>query len=254
MYPQITVFGMSVPTYGVCVGVGLLILFFYLIIILHKKHCLDREIYFILPKLLVSLIGGLFGAMLFDAVVKIPQNGGLKLSGMTFYGGLIAGFSIMICLLLIFRKTTFSPLEWLNVLTVPFVLFHCCGRIGCFFVGCCYGKPTDGPLGIVFPDLPEAGIFHNGQAVLPTQLIEAIMLGLLAIFLICLGKHQFFIYAYVYPVFRFVIEFFRDDDRGSYVGVLSPSQFVSVLIVAIVTFYIAMRLIVRRVALRKSRD
>ncbi len=132
------------------------------------------------------------------------------------------------------------------------MFFHCCGRIGCFFAGCCYGKPTDGPLGIVFPDLPEAGIFHNGQAVLPTQLIEAIMLLLLAIVLICLGKHQFFIYAYVYPVFRIVIEFFRDDNRGSFVGVLSPSQFVSVLIVAFITVYILTHVIVRRVALSKS--
>ena len=40
------------------------------------------------------------------------------------------------------------------------------------------------------------------------------------------------LYMLAYGVFRFIIEFFRDDDRGTLIsGVFSPSQIISVLLV-----------------------
>ena len=35
---------------------------------------------------------------------------------------------------------------------------HSLGRVGCFFAGCCYGKPTDSWLGVKFPAAARAGI------------------------------------------------------------------------------------------------
>ena len=35
----------------------------------------------------------------------------------------------------------------------------------------------------------------------------------------------------LYGIFRFVIEYFRDDDRGEFVPGMSPSQFWSVILV-----------------------
>lgn len=252
MYPQITIGNSTIPTYGLCVGVGLLALFFYIIIYLHRRHCLDKEAYYILPKLVLALLAGLGGAILFDAIVKIPQNHGFKIEGMTFYGGLIAGFAMMTVLLLCFKKTSFTPMQWLGILTVPFVLFHFFGRIGCFLGGCCYGRATDGPFGVVFPDQPDKGIIHNGQAVYPTQLFEAAGLFVIAAVTFFARKHKFYIYAYSYPIFRFCIEFLRDDNRGSFIGALSPSQFVSVLLLAVVTIYIVAMTIVRRRKTKKA--
>ena len=44
-------------------------------------------------------------------------------------------------------------------------------------------------------------------------------------------KYNFGVYAVAYGVWRFIIEFVRDDHRGSFLGVLTPSQFWSIIMV-----------------------
>ena len=72
---------------------------------------------------------------------------------------------------------------------------------------------------------------------IPTQLFEAIFLFLLAIVLTILliklaNRHTAAIYMVSYGIFRFLIEFIRDDDRGSLgSSVLSPSQLISIVLV-----------------------
>jgi phosphatidylglycerol:prolipoprotein diacylglycerol transferase len=48
------------------------------------------------------------------------------------------------------------------------------------------------------------------------------------------------VYLVSYGIWRFVIEFFRDDHRGSLVGNLTPSQFWSIIMVVggIATFFL----------------
>ncbi len=114
-------------------------------------------------------------------------------------------------------------------LTPPFILFHFCGRIGCFFGGCCYGKATDSCLGIVFPDNPAAGIYHNGIKCYPTQLFEAFAL-LIILIAVCAIKNKIFCYLLFYSVCRFVIEFFRGDERGYISQFISPAQTISIVV------------------------
>ena len=53
-------------------------------------------------------------------------------------------------------------------LAVPLVaLAQCIGRIGCFLAGCCYGRETDGPFGVVFHDSVYA---PGGMRLFPVQL------------------------------------------------------------------------------------
>jgi phosphatidylglycerol:prolipoprotein diacylglycerol transferase len=47
------------------------------------------------------------------------------------------------------------------------------------------------------------------------------------------GGRTFWLYILLYAISRFIIEFFRGDERGMVFGVLSTSQFVSVLILPI---------------------
>ena len=113
------------------------------------------------------------------------------------------------------------------------------GRIGCFFAGCCWGTPTHSLLGVTF----TSQIAHQltgvplNISIHPTQLYEAGLVLASIPFLMWLRKHKTFqgevILAYVtyYAIARFVIEFVRDDPRGSYVnGMLSTSQLISLLI------------------------
>jgi len=113
------------------------------------------------------------------------------------------------------------------------------GRIGCFFYGCCYGKPTTSSIGILFPRESPAGLL--GVKVIPTQLISAIFLLLLFFLLLFLMKKKKFngqillAYAFFYGIFRFIIEFYRGDPRRE-VFSLSTSGFISLILVILSVF------------------
>ncbi|MBR5031966.1 MAG: prolipoprotein diacylglyceryl transferase [Clostridia bacterium] len=193
---------------------------------------------YIILKLLIAAYFGIAGALLYDTLFKFIETGRFVFGGISFYGGLIGGAAALYVLCRRDKNSSLTPLEWLDGMTLPFLAFHFCGRIGCFLGGCCYGKATDGFLGVYFPDIPEDNVFHYGQKCLPTQLFEAAAIALCALILATvLKKRRFMNYLILYPVCRFVIEFWRGDDRGSTGFFLSPSQLVSLLILVIPAVY-----------------
>ena len=125
-------------------------------------------------------------------------------------------------------------------------------RIGCFMAGCCHGVPTDGPLGMVFPDgsqaarvFPDsaASLAHpHSLAVYPTQLFES-ALGLFFLFplsLWILRRRKFTGQAFLtlvalYSIGRFSLEMIRgDDDRGMVFDLFSTSQFIALCLLPVV--------------------
>ena len=73
---------------------------------------------------------------------------------------------------------------------------------------------------------------------MPTQLFECIFLALLTAVMIVLlfkfkFKYNFSLYTIAYGVWRFGIEFARDDHRGSFLGAITPSQFWSIIMVIV---------------------
>ncbi len=199
-----------------------------------------KEWAYIYPKLIIALFGGYFGALFYDAAFKTAERGVFRLQGIAFYGGFIGAVAaVYLAMVIMPAYTSFTRLEWLNRLTVPFVVFHLFGRIGCFFAGCCYGKTTSGAFGITFPDQPEYGLFRHGEKVIPTQLYEALALVCIAALLVWVfKKHRFMNYLLLYPTFRFFIEFFRGDDRGATGTPFSPAQLTSIALIIIpITYY-----------------
>lgn len=195
------------------------------------------------------LLAGLIGARIVFILTKLPEylkdpieifkfwNGGL-----VWYGGFIGA---ALCLVYFARKQRLNYFKFADTM-VPFMaLAHACGRFGCIAAGCCFGKPTDRPWGIVFPPGSMAaqehqaeGLIHMGEPSLPvhpTQLYEAgAELALFALLLwLARSKRfhgqQFLIWLAIYPVMRTVIELFRGDkERGVYI--LSTSQYLSILV------------------------
>ena len=117
-------------------------------------------------------------------------------------------------------------------------LKHIVGRLGCFLAGCCYGKPTTLPWGITFTDPFAAANVGTplGVHLHPTQLYEAGAEGLILLGLLLTEKkgkpypgRTFWLYILLYAVSRFIIEYFRGDERGT-VGIFSTSQFISVVL------------------------
>lgn len=254
MYPAVNIGSVSVSTFTLCAIAGVTA---FILSVLYKISKFDNfaaEAYFILPKLFIACGAGFVGAVFFDALVKIPENGGFRISGITFYGGAVTGTAVLAAELAAFSKRTrLSVIGWLNLVTVPFLIFHFFGRIGCFFGGCCYGKPTNGIWGVAFPDNAEAGIYHYGQKVFPTQLFEAAAIAAIALTLVLAKiKNAFAVYCVAYPVARFAIEFLRGDDRGGFAGVFSPAQIFSLVILGAAVIVIAVTIIKKRRADRRK--
>lgn len=150
---------------------------------------------------------------------------------MTFYGGLIGGvITFLLTYKFYFLKHNKSIMKNILEIVPACIAFgHGFGRIGCFLSGCCYGVITDSCIGIHFPNLENK--------VIPTQLIEMIFLFVLsaALALLAFKNYKsiiFPIYTGFYGVFRFILEFFRGDERGQLAG-LSPSQYISLVLIVI---------------------
>ena len=151
--------------------------------------------------------------------------------GFVFYGALIGG--VLGIFFYSFRKK--QPFfAFMDLFAPSLTLAHAFGRIGCFCAGCCYGSVTHSFLGVRFP---AESLAPSGVSLLPTQVLESAFLFLLAVALVWLLKKRRTFgtvtgwYLILYGMWRFFIEFYRGDDRGT-VGMLSTSQFIAIFMLA----------------------
>jgi phosphatidylglycerol:prolipoprotein diacylglycerol transferase len=159
----------------------------------------------------------------------------LARSGGVFYGGLILAVAVALYYI---RKIGLPLWTTCDVFAPGIALGHVVGRFGCLFAGCCYGKEAHVPWAITFHDPFAAANVGTplGVPLHPTQLYEAGAELLILIALLVTERkgrpypgRTFWLYMLLYAVSRFIIEFYRGDERGM-VGALSTSQFISVLL------------------------
>ena len=225
---------LNVHMYGIMIAIGILGTFAVLYLYSKKKEIDTSFTDFMFYDGVFSIVVGFGSAAVFQALYNYIENPsyGFRIgSGITFIGGLIGGVLCFLAVYFIFRKKLSNRLY--KVLSLPpccILIAHAFGRVGCFFAGCCYGKETDSFLGVKFPRL--------AHTVHPTQLYEAFFLFLM--FGICTYlylkkdfRHNMSLYLISYGVFRFFIEYLRDDTRGELIGNISPSQFWSLVMVVI---------------------
>ena len=235
MLPSFQALGLTIPMYGVMSALGMLAAF--VLLGLTRKHTRFSEDQ-ALSAALWAIIMGFLGAKVLYWIVEIDQiiaDPSYLLhtlrEGFVFYGALIGGLGGVAIYSLRKKLPFFSLTDYF----IPgLVIGHAFGRIGCFFAGCCYGMECETPISVVFP---AGGAAPAGIPLLPTQLMESAFLFLLCAFLVWrLTKKKPFgtvsgWYMVLYGVWRFVIEFFRSDERGA-VGALSTSQFISLFVFA----------------------
>jgi phosphatidylglycerol:prolipoprotein diacylglycerol transferase len=247
MHPRLFELPWSIPylgpitvyTYGVLLAAAYLF-GLQLAIVRARKRELDATR--VMDLGIYIIISALIGAKLLLLVTDFQtfRNSPAELltlarSGGVFYGGLI--LAVVVSLIYI-RRVGLPLWTTCDVFAPGIALGHVIGRFGCFFAGCCWGKPTTLPWGITFTDpfaLANVGTPLN-VALHPTQLYEA---GAeLAILALLLGTEKkghrfagrtFWLYMLLYAISRFIIEFYRDDPRGS-LGPFSTSQFISVIL------------------------
>ncbi|MCF7908692.1 MAG: prolipoprotein diacylglyceryl transferase [Candidatus Omnitrophica bacterium] len=157
-------------------------------------------------------------------------------SGFIFYGGIIAGLATVYFLA---KRYKIKFLKLIDSIVIGIPLAHALGRLGCFFYGCCYGKPTKLWCGISFPKESPAGL--SGLKVIPIQLVSVVSLVIIFLILLRIAKKKrfsgeiFLSYGFIYGIFRFVVEFFRGDPRGEIIF-LSTSQLISLLVISLSGF------------------
>lgn len=255
MHPQplFTMGSLEVYLYGICMALGIISCFGFLMYTMWKKNFNDEATDKIL---LIGVFGtgfGILSAALFQGLYNYIDNpaGGFSLSGMTFIGGLIGGVLSFLgvywlYIYVIAPRTKIKLLQnnmnatltdALPFIPIGIAIAHAFGRLGCFFGGCCYGMEAD--WGLYCAGSYSNGIYSQGPKVVPLQLFEMSFLIVLAVVMAVLYfkvkfNYNFGLYAVAYGVWRFCIEFARGDERGQFIGTaLSPSQFWSIIMVIV---------------------
>ena len=240
MYPRLFELGpITVYTYGLLLAAAYL-LGLKLAMVRARARGLDANR--VLDLGIYIIISALVGAKLLLLVTDFRTFSAnprelltLARSGGVFYGGLILAVTVA---LLYIRRVGLPLWTTTDVFAPGIALGHVVGRFGCLFAGCCFGKPTTMPWGITFKDPFAAANVGTplGVPLHPTQLYEAgaelLILGIL-LFSERKGRpfagRTFWLYMLLYAISRFIIEFYRGDERGT-VFMFSTSQFISILL------------------------
>jgi len=240
MHPTLIDLGfLHIRTYGVCMALGFLLCWKLVERLSGRKDLSDLLMYLMVAGVVGSRIAYVIEHWRAEfaadplSVVRVDQG------GLVFYGGLILSIVVFFAWCALKRE---RPLALADILCTVIPLGHACGRTGCFFFGCCWGRISDSPLAVSFPRLSPA--WHDQVArglidasaprslpVLPTQLFEAAaLLVLFAVLLaVFLRWRRFTAGAYLigYAAVRFGMECLRGDPRAA-VASLSIGQAISI--------------------------
>ena len=216
----------QVPTFYLVISISITFILLLVNAALAQDSKIDRKITFDIA-LIIMLTGFLGGrlAHVFYEEFAFYQEFPLQAfkfwnGGFVFYGGFLTSL-ICVFAFLKFKKQNFY--FWADFLAPYLGLTYALGRMGCFLEGCCYGTHCELPWAIA------------GRH--PTQLYMAVAELSLVAALVVLSRSKklttgllFLLWVTGHSVNRFVIEYYREDDRGALIAGLSISQIISALI------------------------
>jgi phosphatidylglycerol---prolipoprotein diacylglyceryl transferase len=234
MYPDLLKIGnISVHSYGFFMAVGIAVALF-MGVYRGKRKGISEDV--IIDIAFYGIIGGLLGAKLLYLVTELPNLLqkpssiiGMLTSGFVVYGAILGGIlgAFIYC-----KIKGHDFLKYFDLLVPSLATAQGIGRLGCLMAGCCYGRETTSIIGIVFSHSYYA---PNGIKLYPTQLISSLGDFLIAVVLVLYARKErkngsiAGVYLMLYSIGRFLIEFLRNDPRGS-IGFLSTSQFICIFI------------------------
>ena len=246
MYPVLLEFGpVKIFTYGLLVATG----FFVAIGLATRQGAKEgANPQTILDLCFYILLSAILGARILYVIVEYRYFVFAPLDvfkvwkgGLVYYGGLIAAVLVAV----IYLKKHQLPLwSTADILAPSIAVGQAIGRWGCLFAGCCYGIPTNQPWGIVFID--PRSLAPGNVTLHPTQIYLSLNAFFIFTILIWIRKRKkfegqiFWSYGVLYSIGRFLIEYFRGDDRGFVVNnILSTSQFISIFtcVISVVMFF-----------------
>jgi phosphatidylglycerol:prolipoprotein diacylglycerol transferase len=213
MYPTLFRIGtFEVTSFGVMVAIGALVGIWLFGRELARSGLSDDAT----NAAVAGVLGGLVGAKLLWTAEHAGEEPLLSLvlsrGGMSWFGGFVGG---ILGGLIVMKRQRLPVLRTLAAATPALACGHAIGRIGCFLVGDDYGRPSDLPWAIAFPQ----GLPPTDVPVHPTQLYEMAALLVVTALLIhwrrrrvpdalVLGR-----YLLLAGAIRFAIEFLRINER-----------------------------------------
>ena len=252
MYPVLKDFGIwhipflgdvpvFLPTYGVTLAFAAFLVLYIWIKIAKKEgfktlQMADLGFY----ALLAGILGSKLALLIVDfkyywenpnEIIYIFRAAGV------YIGGIVAA---LIVIILFAWKNQLPLWKLADTASLPVPLGQAIGRIGCFFAGCCYGKPAESlPWAVTFtsPIAHENTGIDLGIPLHPTQIYQSLNDFSLFLVLLVFWKFKKFdgqilwLYILLYSITRGIIEFFRGDvSRGVYFGGwISTSQIMGII-------------------------
>lgn len=245
MYPTLFRIGdFEVTSFGVLVAIGALIgLWLFNRELARSRLPADAS-----DAAVAGVIGGLAGAKILWTIEFMGEQPVADLlfsrGGLSWFGGLLGGVGTGLWML---RRKRVPIVPALAAATPALAVGHAIGRVGCFMVGDDYGRPSDLPWAVAFPE----GLPPTFVPVHPTQLYEALALAGIAWVLLRWRRHgvadrvvlgRYFVLA---GSVRFLIEFLRVN-----LQILGPFTLAQLIALALVLA--GLFLIVRRGATRMA--
>jgi phosphatidylglycerol---prolipoprotein diacylglyceryl transferase len=251
MYPLLLKIGpIPIHTYGMMIALGF---FAALATVRHlaprsgldPDHSADTAFWL--------LVVGFIGARALFVITRFQDYASDPLSifklwegGLVFFGGPLLALPWAVWW---FRKHRVSFWKSIDVYFPAVTVAHALGRVGCIAAGCCYGRPTDSTWGLkLYSELVDPSL--RGIPLHPVQLYEAGALLVLYAGLIWIHRRRKFdgqvgiSYLMAYPLIRSIVETFRGDTVRGFLfgGLLSTSQFISILFFATGAILLKVRL------------
>ncbi|MCX5781166.1 MAG: prolipoprotein diacylglyceryl transferase, partial [Elusimicrobia bacterium] len=245
MFPAILKIGnFTLHSYGFMLALGF---FSALTFLLYKAKQKNIPENIIIDLFFYTVLAGILGGRIWYVLINWTYYSKDLLNivkiwegGMVFYGGLIFGFITAVSYIY-FKKLNFFTIA--DISAPALALGHFFGRIGCFLAGCCYGKGCTLPWAVKFTD--KESLAPLNTFLHPAQLYEALINLLIFLILIFYDRKKpsngkiFLTYFLLYGLSRFILEFFRGDDRGVFVLGFSQGQIFSIFIlISVLIFWI----------------
>ncbi len=242
----------AIYTYGLVIALGVLITLHLIAKQPKRKQLIsvDDLIETFTLGIFIGIIGGrlLHVASSYQQFDSILEIFALSQGGFSILGSILAIVLVMPWYL---KRKGIVILPFLDLVATFAPLLQSISRIGCFFAGCCYGRPTDLPWAVIYTDpdtlAPLWCYMH------PTQLYSSIILFGIFLFMYVVAQHRFkkpgqllFLYLMLVSMERFLVDFWRDDREffsSKALKLFSIHQWIALAMIttAAIGFYISSR-------------
>jgi phosphatidylglycerol:prolipoprotein diacylglycerol transferase len=274
MFPVIADVGIPIYSYGVMLGTSLFVAWYVVMYLGERREGIPKD-QLANAFIVTAIVAIVFARVLyiatnpneFDSLVKFID---LRSGGLVAYGGFLGG---LLGSWLYWRNKPTSLAAWADVAAPTLGLGLGFTRIGCYLFGCDFGArlSENAPSWLVtMGTFPGAGgglggegspaFMHHVQhydlapdattslPVHPTQIYESLLgFALAGVAMLVWHKRTFrgqviLVITAIYAVWRFFIEYVRDDpERGEYFG-FSTSQWISLALLPVaIAAYVALR-------------